>query len=196
MPKIYLISDTHFNCWSMIFFGKRPFKNLKEMHNTLIKNWNDTVNKNDTVIIVGDFGKGNAIFFKWLLKKLNGKKILIKGNHDYKFRLKKILKTETIKIYKEIQLKIKNTNILITHKPQNKNKRLFDINIHGHHHKKLLPKRFLQDYYYNVAAEHNYYKPKLLIDIIKNKGICTKGIDIDEIIGQILYNNKKNLVLA
>lgn len=106
------------------------------------------------------------------------------------------LKTETIKIYKEIQLKIKNTNILITHKPQNKNKRLFDINIHGHHHKKLLPKRFLQDYYYNVAVEHNYYKPKLLIDIIKNKGICTKGIDIDEIIGQILYNNKKNLVLA
>lgn len=196
MSKIHLISDTHFNHRSMIIFGKRPFNNLKEMHNVLIGNWNNVVGRDDTVIVVGDFGKGSFLFFKWLLRELNGKIILIKGNHDYSFRLRKLLKADSIRIYKEIELKAKDIDILITHKPQKRDKRLFDINIHGHHHRKLLPRKLLQDYYYNVAVEHNRYKPKPLIDIVKDKGICTKCINLNEIISQILYKNKNNLVYS
>ena len=80
MPKVYLISDTHFNHRSMIFFGERPFTSLSEMHRTIVENWNSVVGSNDIVIIAGDFGKGSFLFFKQLLEGLNGEKILIKGN--------------------------------------------------------------------------------------------------------------------
>lgn len=101
-----------------------------------------------------------------------------------------------MKIYKEIEIKVGKNNILFTHKPQCKEKKKFNINIHGHHHRKLLPKKFLQNYYYNVAVEHNKYKPISLLDIMKNKNIYTKDINLDNIVTQILYKNKENLIFA
>ena len=196
MKQIYVISDTHFNQYFMILFGKRPFKSLKEMNNKLIYNWNKIVNKNDIVIIVGDLGGGNYLFFNWLLNKLNGEKILIKGNHDFKFRLRKLIKTKAIKIYKELKIETPKADILFTHKPKKRIRNLFNINIHGHYHRKLLPKKFLQNYYYNVAVEHNNYKPKLLLTILKDKNICTENIDFNNIINQILYKNKDNLIFV
>jgi len=191
--QIYVISDLHFNQRIMIPFGKRPFKNIKEMNIKMIDNWNKTVRKDDIVIIAGDLGSGSYLFFNWLLNKLNGKKILIKGNHDIIFRLRKLKKTNSIKIYKKIKIDIEGIDILFTHRPQKKEKGLFSLNIHGHYHKKLLPKKFLKDYYYNVAVEHNMYKPVSLTEILYNKGICIQDINLNEIMNQILYKNNSAL---
>lgn len=52
------------------------------MDETMIKNWNETVSNKDVVLHLGDFGLGNKEYISSIVKRLNGKKILILGNHD------------------------------------------------------------------------------------------------------------------
>ncbi len=80
----YFISDTHFFHEPIIEFCHRPFKNVEEMNQKLIQNWNDTVKSpNDEVYILGDFVyQGDGEQANTVLKQLRGKKYLIKGNHE------------------------------------------------------------------------------------------------------------------
>ena len=48
----------------------------------MIKNWNEVVSNNDVVIHLGDFGLGKKEYIASIVKRLNGKKILVMGNHD------------------------------------------------------------------------------------------------------------------
>lgn len=52
------------------------------MDETMIKLWNETVSKSDTIIHLGDFGLGSKEYIKSIVERLNGKKILVIGNHD------------------------------------------------------------------------------------------------------------------
>jgi calcineurin-like phosphoesterase family protein len=53
------------------------------MNETLIKNWNACINNNDEIYILGDFAfKGSGFEAENIIKRLKGKKYLIKGNHD------------------------------------------------------------------------------------------------------------------
>ena len=62
---------------------ERPFDNIDEMHETLINNWNAVVRKTDEVYILGDFAfKGTGSQVNKILNRLNGKKYLVKGNHE------------------------------------------------------------------------------------------------------------------
>lgn len=80
----YFIADTHFKHQNILKLSNRPFATIEEHDEALIKNWNDTVKPDDEIYILGDFtmsrkGKdANA-----LLSRLNGKKYLIKGNHEH-----------------------------------------------------------------------------------------------------------------
>jgi len=81
----FLYSDPHYGHFQIIKYCNRPFTSAEEMDAELIKRYNSRVTKNDTVIWLGDCGfykdKEEA---KALLDRLNGKKILIRGNHDKK----------------------------------------------------------------------------------------------------------------
>lgn len=80
---IYFASDLHLRHRGIIEMQNRPFENVPEMNQALIRNYNAVVHKNDTVYILGDISyhlpldRANE-----LLSKLNGKKILVKGNYD------------------------------------------------------------------------------------------------------------------
>ena len=80
--KFCVIADTHFGHTNIIKYCNRPFSCTEDMDEALIKNWNETVSNNDVVLHLGDFGVGNKEYVENIIKKLNGKKILIKGNHD------------------------------------------------------------------------------------------------------------------
>ena len=73
---IFFTSDLHFNAQRTIDISKRPFKTPEELNKALIKNWNETVSKDDTVYILGDFGDLSYA------KYLNGRKVFIRGNYE------------------------------------------------------------------------------------------------------------------
>ena len=83
MGKVFFISDLHFGHENVIRFDNRPFASVNEMDDELIRRWNAKVNKDDAVYVLGDFiwksRNGDAHI---LLRSLNGRIILIKGNHD------------------------------------------------------------------------------------------------------------------
>lgn len=82
LMKIFVIADTHFDHKNIIDYCNRPFSSVQEMNKTLIKNWNETVSNKDIVVHLGDFAFGNKQSATEICKKLNGRKMLIKGNHD------------------------------------------------------------------------------------------------------------------
>ncbi|MHA8262799.1 metallophosphatase [Lactobacillaceae bacterium Melli_B3] len=88
----YFTADTHFfhkDILGMNQFAPRPFKDVGEMNQTIVKNWNQRVNPTDTVYHLGDielyFIKPARAAYQAcleILNQLNGNLILIKGNHD------------------------------------------------------------------------------------------------------------------
>ena len=83
---IFAISDLHlsFNCDKpMDIFGARWENYTVKM----AENWNKVVGGDDTVIIPGDISWAtyieDAVSDFEYIDKLNGKKIILKGNHDY-----------------------------------------------------------------------------------------------------------------
>lgn len=81
--KVYGIADTHFSHENIIRYCNRPFSSVEEMNRIMLKNWNNTVGKNDLVIHLGDLYLGKKAEAREFLTKLNGRKILIMGNHDH-----------------------------------------------------------------------------------------------------------------
>ncbi len=78
----YYISDLHFFHRNIYTLDYRDFETLFDMHDSMIKNWNEKVTDNDEVYIVGDLSFGNGSQTWEVLNKLNGTLILIEGNHD------------------------------------------------------------------------------------------------------------------
>ena len=81
---IHFTSDHHFWHANVIRFCDRPYKDVEEMNEALVRNWNEVVKPEDTVYYLGDF----AMAFRPVelyTKRLNGRKILIAGNHDWCF---------------------------------------------------------------------------------------------------------------
>ena len=79
---IWFTSDLHFFHNNVIRNSGRPFKNLDEMHEVLIANWNSRVKKKEIIYVLGDFSFGGKEKTRAILKRLSGYKILVKGNHD------------------------------------------------------------------------------------------------------------------
>ena len=90
MGKIFMISDTHFgDDGSIVKYEGRPFRNGEEMREALIANWNQTVGPQDTIYHLGDFASGlKREEIKSILQRLQGRKILIMGNHDRDFTVR------------------------------------------------------------------------------------------------------------
>lgn len=79
----YYIADSHFFHAALNDrMDCRGFSGVEEMNEYMLTKWNQKVRKNDDVIILGDLSLGNAEETNTLLKRLNGRLYLIKGNHD------------------------------------------------------------------------------------------------------------------
>jgi calcineurin-like phosphoesterase family protein len=76
--NIYFTSDSHFGHFNIIRYTGRPYNSARHMDECMIQDWNDTVGKDDWVIHLGDFSFQSDLY----VHRLNGKIILVKGNHD------------------------------------------------------------------------------------------------------------------
>ena len=77
----FITSDTFFGRSAIINIANRPFSSVDEMNETLIKNWNKVVKKDDTIVHLGNFA-WDPIIAKKVIRKLNGNIILIEGSDD------------------------------------------------------------------------------------------------------------------
>lgn len=108
--SIMFTSDTHFGHANIIKYSKRPFlfdpsrghedsrnRDVDGMDEALIKNWNYVVTPDDTIYHIGDFAfYRDQRQTRNVLRRLNGNKILILGNHDKK------LEPETLRMFSRV----------------------------------------------------------------------------------------------
>ncbi len=157
--NIFFISDMHLGHKRVLEFEKenRPFSNIEEHNEELIKRWNSVVKKNDTVWVLGDFafGKENLA----LAGRLSGTKRLVLGNHDL-YPAK-----DYLQYFTRIFGAVKFENTILTHIPIHPSEfRKLHLNIHGHlHHKTIDDSR-----YFNVSVEQINLTP-ISFEEIKSK---------------------------
>lgn len=160
--SVFMISDTHFCHNNIIKYCNRPFDNTDIMNNYIIEKWNNTVQPTDTIYMLGDFCLGTKETIINIGSQLNGKKILIKGNHDrgtnqtyFNAGFEQIISKPIIYAEKYI----------LSHHPFEELPQGF-YNICGHTH----PEQnytLAEPMVFNVGVEANNYQPVLFEDIVK-----------------------------
>jgi calcineurin-like phosphoesterase family protein len=78
----WFTSDFHLGHANIISHSARPFANVDEMNEALVANHNAVVRDGDTVIHLGDFWWGHPRELATWRDRLNGKQVLVPGNHD------------------------------------------------------------------------------------------------------------------
>ena len=79
---VFLTSDTHFGHLNIIRYCNRPWPDVEVMNEALVHLWNSTVPQDATVIHLGDVAMGRLSDSLQHVRRLNGRKHLIAGNHD------------------------------------------------------------------------------------------------------------------
>jgi calcineurin-like phosphoesterase family protein len=85
MGKNYYTADEHYGHDEIITYCNRPYRNNQVMTRDVIRRHNQVVKEGDTVHHIGDFafaGPDRITYVENLLRRLNGKHILILGNHE------------------------------------------------------------------------------------------------------------------
>ena len=82
LSKIYLTSDLHLCHNKPFVYEARGFDSIEEMNEEYVKRWNDTVNEEDDVYVLGDLVLNDPEVGIEYLKKLKGKIHIVLGNHD------------------------------------------------------------------------------------------------------------------
>ena len=81
MSNIYVTSDTHFGHAKNFLYEPRGFKNIYDHDNAIIKNWNEIIQPEDDVYLLGDVMLNDNDYGLSCLKQLKGQIHIIRGNH-------------------------------------------------------------------------------------------------------------------
>jgi calcineurin-like phosphoesterase family protein len=174
MPSVFLVSDTHFGHAGVCRFMRndgvtklRPWDSPEDMDEAMVKAWNETVGPKDKVYHLGDVVINRKALS--IMERLNGDKVLIRGNHDI-FR-----DEEYRKYFRELRAYHVMNGMILSHIPiHTESLGRFGVNIHGHLHSNRVMKRdFFSDElmidtsYHCVCVEQTDFRPILFEDVIK-----------------------------
>ena len=115
MLNTFFIADWHYGHANIIAYDNRPFKSVDEMNEELINRWNGKVSKDDLVYILGDMFWCKSSEAVPILKKLNGTKFLVKGNHDRSND--GAFKREFAKINEYMEIEVDDRKLVLCHYP-------------------------------------------------------------------------------
>lgn len=153
MDKIFFIADTHFGDDNIRRYENRPFQTAESMDQQMITRWNEAVEREDMIYVLGDFGASG--WERRLLEQLNGIKFLVKGNHDL----------QTNSYYREAGFAevydkpvILESFWILSHEPLYVNANMPYANIFGHVHNSPLYRDFSARHYC-VSVERIGYTP-------------------------------------
>ena len=122
---IFFTSDTHYWHKNVIEIYKRPFQDLEAMHEAMINRWNAKIRPEDEVWHLGDFFFCGTQKSVEILKRLNGRKNLILGNHDYgNNALKSKLEWGTEHFFESVQ-HYKNLKVQLDYEDENEEKQQY-----------------------------------------------------------------------
>ena len=181
MPAVFLVSDTHFGHAGVCRFMRndgvtklRPWESPEEMDEFMVAAWNERVRPNDKVYHLGDVVINRRSLAT--LARLNGDKVLIRGNHDI-FR-----DDEYRQYFRELRAYHVMNGMILSHIPVNADSLgRFGVNIHGHLHANRVRKPRGVDArtgeilysdepdvrYHCVCVEQTDFAPILFEDVIK-----------------------------
>ena len=186
----YFTSDTHWGHSRVIEYSNRPYKDIDEMDEALISNWNAEVKPNDEVYHLGDVAFCQSDKLKSILQRLNGRKHLIWGNHDQVIQKDRSLQELFVwcRHYHEISIPSATDKyplkIVLFHFPILEWNRGHHgaIHLHGHTHGKC-------KYPWGEAGEHGVVESKILDVGVDVQGY--KPISVDRVIE--LVKDKPNI---
>lgn len=112
----FFTSDTHFGHANIIRLCNRPFKDVEEMNEKLVENWNKVVPENGTVFHLGDFAFGGSGLWNSIISRLNGQIYLIMGNHDRK-NLRQGYMDKFVSVVPQMQIDIEGRSVYLNHYP-------------------------------------------------------------------------------
>ena len=179
MPAVFLVSDTHFGHAGVCRFLRddgtklRPWDNPADMDEALVKAWNERVRPTDKVYHLGDVVINRRALST--LARLNGDKVLIRGNHDI-FR-----DTEYREYFRELRAYHVMNGMILSHVPVHETSlSRFGTNIHGHLHAnrvrraqgvradtgEILYGTDIDPRYHCVCVEQTDFAPILFEDVI------------------------------
>ena len=169
MPAVFLVSDTHFGHAGVCRFTHpetgeklRPWTDPAEMDEDMIRAWNDRVRPNDKVYHLGDVVINRRAMRT--LTRLNGDKVLIRGNHDI------FPDDEYRQHFRELRAYHVMNGMILSHIPIHADSLgRFGVNIHGHLHGSRVKKDGVVDVRYHcVCVEQTPdFAPILFEDVIK-----------------------------
>jgi calcineurin-like phosphoesterase family protein len=133
MPSVFLVSDTHFGHTGVCRFTRndgeklRPWTDPDEMDEAMVKAWNERVKPTDKVYHLGDVVINRKALA--IMRRLNGDKVLIRGNHD-------IFRDEDYRAhFRELRAYHVMNGMILSHIPVHSDSLgRFGVNIHGHTH--------------------------------------------------------------
>ncbi len=122
--NFWFTSDHHFGHANIIKYCNRPFRDTNEMNEAMVTAWNRVVELDDLVYYLGDFAM-NAELVSKIAPRLNGKKIIIPGNHDRCWKEKDTsgrwhthyLEAGFDSIMQEMRIEIGGESVLLNHLP-------------------------------------------------------------------------------
>ena len=164
---IYFTSDLHLNHKAAIHMNGRSFANIDEMNETLIANINSRVSEEDTLYLLGDVAyRGGVDKANQLISRINGRKILISGNHDHKSLDPGLFES----IHDFLEIHVDGINISLMHYPMVSwpKKGYGSLHLHGHQHNSAdynYKQRICGILRYDVGVDANNYYPVSLEEI-------------------------------
>lgn len=137
MTETWMTSDHHFGHENIIRLSNRPFASVEEMDEMLIQYWNSLVKPHDEVFHLGDFHwEGGAE----IIQRLNGKIILVLGNHDKPNKVNP-LRPYLTEVLEQRKVKRRKRHFFVNHYPMREwhHSHHGVWNIHGHCHGTIEP---------------------------------------------------------
>lgn len=120
----WFTSDIHFGHANCIKFCNRPFSDIYEFKEKFISDWNKLVKPEDLCIFVGDvFFYHTKTEMKETLARMNGRKILVRGNHDFEHRV--MMNAGFELSVDELVMKIAGERVHLSHYPFRMSEGLF-----------------------------------------------------------------------
>jgi calcineurin-like phosphoesterase family protein len=119
-PKYHATSDLHIGHKNILKYcpnrhNKQPFSSIQEHDEELVKRWNSVVAPHDIVIVGGDVKICGQTYAKGVIARLNGKKILVRGNHDE--GAKKMMRLGFDWVCEQMLINVGGHIVLVSHYP-------------------------------------------------------------------------------